>query len=254
MDKIKAVTCMMIVVCCLVLMQGCTNKNVPQDQALEITEKSMNIMPEEYRTEYIGDAPKVVGVASNLPYPTGFSYSSIEIQSDTKPYELTVFLDGTGNTQDSLFEDAAKIAFDYIGNLGIIHFCKAETKEEIALFDISIDNSRNNNINQFVGEWYISEDNDYEILSKTFPGVAEFGSSMTVLSDGSITVYVGAEGMNGTYMIEDKKMTANVLSDIDGKEYKILFSYFDSEKIIMEFRGKAIIWIRGAGDTLRGDE
>ena len=77
---------------------------------------------------------------------------------------------------------------------------------------------------------------------------------MTVLSDGSITVYVVSEGMNGTYMIEDKKMTANVLSDIDGKEYKILFSYFDSEKIIMEFRGKAIIWIRGAGDTLRGDE
>lgn len=90
---------------------------------------------EEYRTDYIGDAPKVVGIASNLPYPEGFSYRSIEIQSDTEPYGLTVFLDGEGNSTEKDFENASKFAFDYIKNMGTIRFCMEEAKEEVASFE-----------------------------------------------------------------------------------------------------------------------
>ena len=90
---------------------------------------------EERLTDYIGDASQVVGIASNLPYPEGFSYRSIEIQSDTEPYELTVFLDGEGNASESDFENAAKLAFDYIKNMGTICFCMEATKEEVASFE-----------------------------------------------------------------------------------------------------------------------
>ena len=63
------------------------------------------------------------------------SYRSIEIQSDTEPYELTVFLDGEGNASESDFENAAKLAFDYIKNMGTICFCMEATKEEVASFE-----------------------------------------------------------------------------------------------------------------------
>lgn len=73
-------------------------------------------------------------IASNLPYPEGFSYRSIEIQSDTEPYGLTVFLDGDGNATEKDFENVSKIAFDYIKNMGTIRFCMEATKEEVASF------------------------------------------------------------------------------------------------------------------------
>ena len=50
-------------------------------------------------------------------------------------YELTVFLDGEGNASESDFENAAKLAFDYIKNMGTIRFCMEATKEEVASFE-----------------------------------------------------------------------------------------------------------------------
>ena len=46
----------------------------------------------QYKTDYVGDAPKVINIVSGQNYPDGYSYDSIEIQSETEPYELTVFL------------------------------------------------------------------------------------------------------------------------------------------------------------------
>ena len=89
---------------------------------------------EECCTDYIGDASQVVGIASNLPYPEGFSYRSIEIQSDTEPYEHTVFIDGEGNASESDFENAAKLAFDYIKNMGTIRFLYGSNKRRGGVF------------------------------------------------------------------------------------------------------------------------
>lgn len=114
----------------LTLSEGKISFVCPQKRDREIKARL-----EECCTDYIGDAPQVVGIASNLPYQEGFSYRSIEIQSDTEPYELTVFLDGEGNASESDFENAAKLAFDYIKNMGTIRFCMEEAKEEVASFE-----------------------------------------------------------------------------------------------------------------------
>ena len=86
------------------------------------------------RTEFIGDAPEVVAIAGHLPYPGDYSYSHIEIQSGHEPYELTVYLNGTGDIGQSEFDEVSRLAFDQIGNMGVIRFCREENGEVIAVF------------------------------------------------------------------------------------------------------------------------
>ncbi|MGT2912040.1 DUF4825 domain-containing protein [Streptococcus cameli] len=75
----------------------------------------------EAQTILIGDNSKVIEVASSLPYPEGLAYDSIAIQSDTEPYELTVFV--SGKTDDTTgLQEAANQAFEKISNLGVVHF------------------------------------------------------------------------------------------------------------------------------------
>ncbi len=88
----------------------------------------------QYQTAYIGDAPNVVHTAQLLPYPEDYRYASIEIQSDTEPYELFVYLDGEANAAQEDFENCAATAFIQIGNMDLIHFCDAGSKEVIASF------------------------------------------------------------------------------------------------------------------------
>lgn len=89
---------------------------------------------EQYRTEYIGNAPKVSAIAQQLPYPDDFSYSSIELQTSTEPYELMVYLNGKGDAQQDDFENCAAAAFHLIGNMGVISFRDAESEAIIASF------------------------------------------------------------------------------------------------------------------------
>lgn len=89
---------------------------------------------DHYRTDYIGDASKVSQIAMRLPYPGDYSYSSIEIQSAQEPYGLTVYLNGNQALSPDKFEEAARVAFDHIGNMGTVRFCRAGTKEEFASF------------------------------------------------------------------------------------------------------------------------
>lgn len=84
---------------------------------------------EQYRTAYVGDAPNVSAIAQRLPYPAGYSYSSIELQTGAEPYELMVFLQGNGDVQKSDFKDCADMAFDLIGNLGVISFHTPESAD-----------------------------------------------------------------------------------------------------------------------------
>lgn len=81
---------------------------------------------------YIGDAPKVVEVVQNLPYPEGCAYSSIQLQTAEEPYELTVFVNGEGGLEDFVY--CAKDAFHKIENLGILTFRSADTEETMASY------------------------------------------------------------------------------------------------------------------------
>ena len=74
---------------------------------------------EQYRTEWIGDAPKVSHIAQLLPYPKDYHYSSLELQTREEPYELIVYLNGTDPVQQEDFVNCAAIAFDLIGNMGM---------------------------------------------------------------------------------------------------------------------------------------
>lgn len=89
---------------------------------------------EQYRTDYIGDDPKVSSIAQLLSYPKDFRYSSIELKTQTKPYELIVYLTGNDPVQKKDFDLCAATAFDLIGNMDVITFCKVETGETIASF------------------------------------------------------------------------------------------------------------------------
>lgn len=89
---------------------------------------------EQYRTDYIGDAPKVAQIAQLLPYPEDYRYSSIELQTDAEPYELMVRLSGSGSMERASFEEAAAIAFEMIGNLGTISFWQENADAPLADF------------------------------------------------------------------------------------------------------------------------
>lgn len=97
-------------------------------------EETNSVDLEQYRTDYIGDAPKVSNIAQLLPYPKDYRYSSIELQTRTEPYELIVYLNGKDKVQQEDFESCATTAFNLIGNMGIISFREAESEETIASF------------------------------------------------------------------------------------------------------------------------
>ena len=74
---------------------------------------------------------------SGQEYPEGYSYDSIEIQSETEPYGLTVFLKdepSAAKLEDEL-QVNADMTFDLIGNLGTIDYKTADSKEIIASYD-----------------------------------------------------------------------------------------------------------------------
>lgn len=91
----------------------------------------------KYKTEYVGDASNVVKIASEQDYPEGYSYDSIEIQSETEPYRLTVFLKeepSASKIEDEL-QVNADMVFDLIGNLETLEYREADSKELIAAYE-----------------------------------------------------------------------------------------------------------------------
>lgn len=91
----------------------------------------------QYKTEYVGDAPNVVNIVNKQDYPEGYSYDSIEIQSETEPYGLTVFLKeepSASKIEDEL-QINADMTFDLIGNLGTLEYREVDSKELIAAYE-----------------------------------------------------------------------------------------------------------------------
>lgn len=89
------------------------------------------------QTDYVGDAPNVVNIVSHQEYPKGYSYNSIEIQSETEHFGLTVFLKGesTVSKLEDELQSKADVTFDLIGNLGTITYKSADSKEIIASYE-----------------------------------------------------------------------------------------------------------------------
>ena len=91
----------------------------------------------QYKTEYVGDTPNVINIVSGQDYPKGYSYDSIEIQSETEPYGLTVFLkvEPSASKLEDELQVNADITFDLIGNLGTLDYRTADSKEIIASYE-----------------------------------------------------------------------------------------------------------------------
>lgn len=78
--------------------------------------------PQEQPLIYLEDAPKVVSIAQELPYPKAYSYDFISLQTSQQPCGMTVVLRQSGKGSRESFHDCAQIAFDRIHNLGTISF------------------------------------------------------------------------------------------------------------------------------------
>ena len=91
----------------------------------------------QYRTDYVGDSSNVINIVSGQDYPKGYSYDSIEIQSECEPYGLTVFLkvEPSASKLEDELQVNADMTFDLIGNLGTLDFKIADSKEIIALYE-----------------------------------------------------------------------------------------------------------------------
>ena len=123
----KKVLTIMLVAVSIMLISACGKR----EKLYEIPDLS------QYKTDYVGDSSNVINIVSGQAYPAGYSYDSIEIQSETEPYGLTVFLkDGpsAAKLEDEL-QVNADMTFDLIGNLGTIDYKTADSKEIIASYE-----------------------------------------------------------------------------------------------------------------------
>ena len=77
------------------------------------TDKNFAAVIHEAKTNYVGDNSKVIAIVSNLTYPHGAKFNSIEIHSAQEPYGLDVYLktEGGSPTADDLFKNAAVTQF-----------------------------------------------------------------------------------------------------------------------------------------------
>ena len=123
----KKVLAIMLVAVSIMLISACGKK----EKLYEIPDLS------QYKTDYVGDSSNVINIVSSQEYPEGYSYDSIEIQSETEPYGLTVFLKDEPpavKLEDQL-QVNADMTFDLIGNLGTIDYKTADSKEIIASYE-----------------------------------------------------------------------------------------------------------------------
>lgn len=83
-----------------------------------------------YRTEYVGDAPKVGGIITLLSFPENIYYDGFELYTKSIPYALTVKLKTdpetrnfyTGALQEEPFIKNAVLLFSLIGNVEYVNF------------------------------------------------------------------------------------------------------------------------------------
>ncbi len=91
---------------------------------IEKTEPSLADQYMAYKTDYIGDNSKVGGIISLLEFPEDISVDHFELQTDTEPYGVTIFLNVDNVAYDTLtacWKNAA-ILFALVGNVSTVSF------------------------------------------------------------------------------------------------------------------------------------
>lgn len=85
-----------------------------------------------YKTEYVGDNSKVGNIVSNLKFPKGYKYKSMEIEADEKPYSLILQFE-VPKDQDltiDAFRIQSVIMFSLIDNLDQIVYIPVNSESE----------------------------------------------------------------------------------------------------------------------------
>jgi len=108
-------------------------KQFNRDSSLAAAEKFL-----KYKTEYVGNAPKVGNIIYLLAFPEKVSYDHFELYTDSVPYAVTVYLMTDTQTinyyaqtlDQSLFEKNAIIMFSLIGNVDYINFNLTDGKSD----------------------------------------------------------------------------------------------------------------------------
>lgn len=121
----KALTLSLVLTLSVGILAGCSKK--------EVKVENENIY--SYKTEFVGDNSKVVGIVSNLEYPKNYTYNSIEMKTDKKPYTLTVYLDEKEPDETREFFTQAATTFALIDNLDEINYAVKETEETLEQFN-----------------------------------------------------------------------------------------------------------------------
>ena len=122
--KIKLI---FILVLLLILFTFCGNK--------QKTEKERTDILYSYKTEYVGDASKVIDIVYSLEYGKETKPNGIEIESKQETYGLKIYLEGKESIdEEKLFKNSVVI-FSLIGNLSEIKYMKKENGEKIKEFD-----------------------------------------------------------------------------------------------------------------------
>ena len=123
----KKVITIILIVLSIISVTACGRK----EKMYEIPDLS------QYKTDYVGDSSNVIQIVSSQDYPEGYAYDSIEIQSESEPYGLTVFLkvEPSASKLEDELQVNADITFDLIGNLETLDYKIADSKEIIASYE-----------------------------------------------------------------------------------------------------------------------
>lgn len=121
------------VVVVIVISAGLLANPKEKDESLIMAERFL-----KYKTEYVGDAPKVGNIISLLSYPEKVNYDYFKLYTDSIPYAVTVYLKTdaeTGNyytdtSHQAPFMKNAVIMFSLIDNVDHINFNITDGKND----------------------------------------------------------------------------------------------------------------------------
>lgn len=105
---------------------------------------------------------------------------------------------------------------------------------------------------ELVGPWHLDGDkNDLAAFAASidlFPGYGEWGASMEIRSDGHMSWYIGTEGWQGTYTLEDGMIHAQLTSNLEQTtqlwDFRVVIEN-GSAMLEMDYADITIYWAYG---------
>ena len=96
--------------------------------------------------------------------------------------------------------------------------------------------------NRIMGAWYLSDNTDFEMLSKVFPDFYAFGDEMMIWPDGRISWDIGAAGAAGTYEISGNQLVADMADIMEYDDYRVTLTLSDDGYIYMKYKEYPLVW------------